>query len=49
MRRGPGWVDDTSIVSGSGACWIAEEEGWKGAWFKDSEGNLFAIGQNMSS
>jgi len=27
---------------------IAKQEGWKGAWFKDSEGNLFAIGE-MSS
>jgi catechol 2,3-dioxygenase-like lactoylglutathione lyase family enzyme len=27
---------------------IAEIAGEKGAWFKDSEGNLFAIGQRMS-
>lgn len=24
---------------------IAETEGWRGAWFKDSEGNLLAIGE----
>jgi predicted enzyme related to lactoylglutathione lyase len=24
---------------------IAEIEGWKGAWFKDTEGNIIALGQ----
>ena len=28
---------------------IGEQEGWKGAWFKDSEGNLLAIGGRISS
>lgn len=27
---------------------IAEIEGERGAWFKDSEGNLLAIGQNIT-
>lgn len=27
---------------------IAEHGGWRGAWFKDSEGNILAVGEMPS-